>query len=426
MSSTLPSRALALLGLVAAAVSLSACEDTGLSHRSLAPIPNETLALFEQAGVSKEAPTLIRAYKKEAEFEVWKMKPDGKYVKVKTYPICRWSGQLGPKTHEGDRQSPEGFYHIAPTQLNPNSSYYLSFNVGYPNAFDRAHGATGGAVMVHGICSSAGCFSMTDKQIAEIYAIVRTSLNAGQNAVQMQSFPFHMTAENLAKHRLDPHIAFWRQLKEGSDHFEATLQEPAVGVCNKHYVFDAQPVGGHLDPTGPCPQLRTDPQIAEAVAEKSKADEARIAELSATVRPVRLVYQDGGQHPAFASRVAEVSRPEALVPPTEIAMDEKPIRVGKTVVAKLAKEPSPGKGPAPTKMAKTGPAEPLGSAKTPAFARESVAEGEASRSREWLSLHKGEDPATTTSKSASRHEKDGAKKTKTAKAPEKRQASVVQ
>jgi murein L,D-transpeptidase YafK len=326
----LPKRALALLSATLGAAAVAGCDDTGLSNRGAVPIPPETLALMQEAGVSKDAPTLIRAYKKEAELEVWKLKPDGRYAKLKTYPMCRWSGQLGPKLREGDRQVPEGFYSIAPGQLNPNSSYYLSFNVGYPNAYDRAQGATGGTIMVHGACSSAGCFSMTDRQIAEIYAIVRTSLNSGQRAVQMQSYPFRMTAENLAKHRLDPHLAFWRQLKEGSDHFETTLQEPSIGVCGRRYVFDAQAADGRtLDPNAACPPLAVDRQIASLVAEKQRKDEARIAELSKDVPPVRLVYQDGGQHPSFASKIAEVSRPETLVPPAEIALEDKGARAGK-------------------------------------------------------------------------------------------------
>ena len=116
--------------------------------------------------------------------------------------------------------------------MNPNSSYYLSFNVGYPNAYDRALGHTGGTIMVHGVCSSAGCFSMTDGRSARS---TRSSARAQRRpaAIQMQSYPFHMTAENLAKHRLDPNIAFWKQLKEGNDHFEVTKQEPTVGVCGK-------------------------------------------------------------------------------------------------------------------------------------------------------------------------------------------------
>ena len=171
---------LARLGLVGAGVGLlAACQETPSMSggpRAYQPIPPQTLALMTEKGTTKQSPMLIRTYKKEAEFEIWKMRSDGKYALLKTYPMCRWSGQLGPKVKEGDRQVPEGFYAITPGQMNPNSAYYLSFNVGYPNAYDRAQGATGGAIMVHGACSSAGCFSMTDQQIAEIYAIAREVL----------------------------------------------------------------------------------------------------------------------------------------------------------------------------------------------------------------------------------------------------------
>jgi murein L,D-transpeptidase YafK len=323
--------------LAGGALALTACNDGGLSQRSLQPIPPETLALMEQAGVTKESPTLIRAYKKEAEFQIWKQRPDGRYVYLKTFPMCRWSGQLGPKVREGDRQVPEGFYSITPGQMNPNSAYYLSFNVGYPNALDRALGHSGGSIMVHGACSSAGCFSMTDYQIAEIYAIARTSFNNGQRAIQMQSYPFKMTAENLAKHRLDPNIGFWKQLKTGSDHFETAWREPTVGACGRRYVFNASPAVGHsFDAGAPCPPLRQDPQMESLVAEKAAKDEAKIAELAAAgVKPVRVVYQDGGQHPDFTARVAEVSRPEALVaPPVEIVLEEKAAKPAVKVATK--------------------------------------------------------------------------------------------
>jgi murein L,D-transpeptidase YafK len=323
--------------LAGSAALLAACEDTSFSQRSLAPIPRETVALMEQVGTTKDAPILIRTYKKEAELQVWKMRSDGRYVHLKTYPMCRWSGQLGPKTREGDRQAPEGFYSISPGQLNPNSNYYLSFNVGYPNAYDRAWGHSGGAIMVHGACSSAGCFSMTDKQIAEIYAIARSSLYGGQQrAIQMQSYPFKMTAENLAKHRLDPNIGFWKQLKEGSDHFEATGQEPVVAVCGKRYVFNSESANGQpLDPNAACPPLKQDPEIRALVAEKTANDEAKIAELSAKIPAVKVVYQDGGQHPDFYAKVAEVSRPEALAAPVEIALEDKSAKAS----AKAAKSP---------------------------------------------------------------------------------------
>jgi murein L,D-transpeptidase YafK len=329
---------LAALGLAASlAAMLAGCEDQLASGpgRSLRPISPETIALMTQHDTAPSSPVLIRTYKKEAEFEVWKMRSDGLYAYLKTYPMCRWSGQLGPKTREGDRQVPEGFYPITPGQMNPNSNYYLSFNVGYPNAYDRAFGRTGGTIMVHGACSSAGCFSMTDAQIAEIYAIAREAFNGGQREIQMQSYPFHMTAENLAKHRLDPNIDFWKQLKNGSDHFEVTKTEPAVGVCAKHYVFGAQGLGD-TNAIVACPALRRDEQVEALVAEKNAHDDAEVAQLVAQgVKPIELVYEDGGQNASFAYNVkGDVSRPDAIASaPTEIALDE---RTGKPLPAVVA------------------------------------------------------------------------------------------
>src|ERR1700677_2834607 len=322
-SSTWRSRIFAACLAASAAALLAGCEDQLASGaaRSLTPISQKTLTQMEALGTTASAPTLIRTYKKEAEFEVWKMKSDGQYALLKTYPMCRWSGQLGPKLREGDRQVPEGFYTITPGQMNPNSAYYLSFNVGYPNAFDRAWDRTGGTIMVHGICSSAGCYSMTDAQIAEIYAIARESFNGGQRAIQMQSYPFKMTAENLAKHRLDPNADFWKQLKNGSDHFEVNTTETPVTVCGKRYVFGAH-ADGDVSARGPCPALHREQDVESQVAEKQAKDDQAVAELVAKgAKPIRLVYQDGGQNPVFAGKV-DASRPDALVEgPREIVLD---------------------------------------------------------------------------------------------------------
>lgn len=137
------------------------------------------LAQLEHKHMSKESPILVRLFKEEAELEVWKKDSSGRFALLKTYPICRWSGELGPKIREGDRQAPEGFYTVTPGQMNPNSHSYLSFDIGYPNAFDRAYGRTGGDIMVHGDCSSRGCYAMTDEQISEIYALAREVPGAG-------------------------------------------------------------------------------------------------------------------------------------------------------------------------------------------------------------------------------------------------------
>jgi hypothetical protein len=221
--------------------------------------------------------------------------------------------------------------------MNPNSNYYLSFNVGYPNAYDRAFGRTGGTIMVHGACSSAGCFSMTDAQIAEIYAIAREAFNGGQREIQMQSYPFHMTAENLAKHRLDPNIDFWKQLKNGSDHFEVTMTEPAVGVCGKHYVFGAQSLGD-ANAIVACPALRRDEQVEAEVAAKDGHDQTEVARLVAQgVKPIELVYDDGGQNASFVGMKGDISRPDAITAaPTEIVLDDKTGKPLPTVVAVAA------------------------------------------------------------------------------------------
>jgi murein L,D-transpeptidase YafK len=309
------------------ALALAACQEQASldEARAYHPIPPATLDLMAKQGATEASPMLIRTFKKEAEFEVWKMGADGRYAYIKTFPMCRWSGQLGPKTRDGDRQVPEGYYPIAPGQMNPNSHYYLSFNVGYPNAYDKAHGDTGGDIMVHGICSSAGCFSMTDQQIDEIYAIAREAFAAGQREIQMESYPFHMTTENLAKYRFDKNMPFWKEIKVGSDYFETTRREPAVGVCNRHYVFGKVPAvaGTRLDPDAPCPAMvDADPATAATVAAKEKQGDQQVAALVSNGDPaVRLVYEDGGQNPDFADKVPDVSRPTALADgPREIAM----------------------------------------------------------------------------------------------------------
>ncbi|WP_407067312.1 L,D-transpeptidase family protein [Methylobacterium sp. Leaf111] len=296
-------------------LALSACKDGRYagSTRHLAPIPPETLSLMATEGVSPSDPILLRAYKKEAEIELWKRGADGRYALLKTYPMCRWSGQLGPKTREGDRQAPEGFYAITPASMNPNSSLYLSFDLGFPNAYDRSLGRTGTHLMVHGSCSSQGCFAMTDEAISELYAVVREAFAGGQRAVQFQSYPFRMTPENLARHRQDPNMAFWKNIKEGADRFEVAGTEPVVDVVGGRYAFDAG----------------ADASTADAVARKRADDERQVAALVASGTPaVRLVYEDGGQHRAFRETMmaagdglGEVSRPEALASgPREVAM----------------------------------------------------------------------------------------------------------
>ena len=268
-----------------------------------APVPVSTRALMSTKDMAPNAPILVRVFKKDSILEVWKQTRRGNYALLKSFPICRWSGQLGPKRREGDRQAPEGFYSVGPRQMNPNSQFHLSFDIGYPNAFDRAHGGTGAYLMVHGQCTSSGCYAMTDAQIEEIYALARDAFAGGQRAFQFQAFPFRMTAENLARHRTDPNIGFWRQLKEGADHFEATGEEPRVTVADRRYAFS----------TG-------DAQKQALVAARRVSEDERIAKLVEDgAASVRTTYSDGGMNAIFTAlamkkepKLGVVSRPEAL------------------------------------------------------------------------------------------------------------------
>jgi murein L,D-transpeptidase YafK len=297
---------------VAAAIALAGCDADSITPtgRAQAPISEKTLAEIAAKNMDKESPILARIFKEEAEMEIWKKNRDGEYALLKTFPICRWSGDLGPKKKEGDRQAPEGFYTITPGQMNPNSNYYLAFNTGFPNSYDRAMGYTGSELMVHGDCSSRGCYAMTDEQIQEIYALARESFFGGQKSFQLQAYPFHMTALNMAKHRNNSNFAFWKMLKEGYDHFNASHQEPKVAVCDRHYVFDAaapddstKPLS--FNPKGACPAYQLDKAVADAVLDQRRQEQFKMAEYIAngvsTVPPRDGI--DGGMNPAFADKL---------------------------------------------------------------------------------------------------------------------------
>ena len=221
----------------------------------LRPAPPEVFNEPERpARFNMGAPAYVRIFKKEGELELW-LKVNGRYSLYRAFPICKWSGRLGPKVREADYQSPEGFYSVSARQLNPHSNYHLAFNVGYPNAFDRQNGHTGGLVMVHGNCKSVGCFAMTDKGIEEIYGFVAAALSAGQREVPVHIFPFRMTDAAIAHETGGGGFlsffatdggngaqwaGFWRNLKEGYDLFQQTGEPPTAYACGDRYAFGAQ------------------------------------------------------------------------------------------------------------------------------------------------------------------------------------------
>ena len=195
-------------------------------------------------GLTLGAPVFIRIFKREFELEVWLLS-EGRFKRFATYPICRYSGKLGPKLRTGDRQAPEGFYSVDAAALNPESRWHRSFNLGFPNAFDRSLSRTGSFVMVHGGCSSVGCYAMTNSVIAEIWQLVTSALERGQDRFQVHVFPFRMTEENWAERATSPHTEFWRGLKPGYDLFEADRRPPKVSVCGTRYAFE--PAGSVTD-----------------------------------------------------------------------------------------------------------------------------------------------------------------------------------
>jgi murein L,D-transpeptidase YafK len=190
---------------------------------------------LEAAGLRYGAPVFMRIFKQENTLELWLQGDDQSYVLFRSYPICTWSGSLGPKLRQGDQQSPEGFYRVAAGQLNPASRFHLSFNLGYPNAYDRAHRRTGDFLMVHGNCVSVGCYAMGDAAIEEIYTLAAAALAEGQPAFDVHAFPFRLDDASLMAHRDSPWHAFWSELKPAYDRFERDRKPPAISVQGGHY-----------------------------------------------------------------------------------------------------------------------------------------------------------------------------------------------
>lgn len=178
---------------------------------------------------------LLRAFKKEASLELWATPAaDQPYVLVHDYRICTSSGVLGPKRRFGDEQVPEGFYEL--DWFNPQSNFFLSMHINYPNASDRILGFRqnlGGDIFLHGNCASIGCIPITDDGIKEVYWLAVLVHSAGQQHLPIEIFPARLTDDGLrslaATHRNQSDlIAFWSNLKEGYDFFENGHRAPHV------------------------------------------------------------------------------------------------------------------------------------------------------------------------------------------------------
>ncbi len=188
------------------------------------------------AGLHWGAPVFMRIFKEESELELWIEGADGRYVLFRTWPVCAWSGRLGPKLREGDNQAPEGFYRVDAARMNPRSQYHLSFNLGYPNAYDRAHGHTGSFLMVHGACVSIGCYAMGDAAIEQIYTLAAAAHAGGQRAFDVHAFPFRPEAARLDAAKASPWHAFWSELAPAWTAFEQSRRPPRIRVVDGRYM----------------------------------------------------------------------------------------------------------------------------------------------------------------------------------------------
>lgn len=208
------------------------------SRNAIERVKPDLLNEAKELGLTLGNHVYIRIFKEEKKLEVW-IQDSMEYKLFRTYPICTFGkGGLGPKMKEGDMVAPEGFYFVKPNQLNPSSAFHLSFNLGYPNAYDRAHSRTGSALMVHGECASVGCYAMTNPIIEKIYTIVDAAFRGGQPFFRVHIFPFRMTDENMKNYKDSDSYVFWENLKDGYDIFNENNIPPNVSVSNKKYVFN--------------------------------------------------------------------------------------------------------------------------------------------------------------------------------------------
>jgi murein L,D-transpeptidase YafK len=174
----------------------------------------------------------IRVFKAEKTMEIWGFK-DTAYQLFKTYPICNMSGTLGRKYKQGDKQVPEGFYHIE--RFNPKSNFHLSLGINYPNQADMFFAEKdnmGGDIFIHGDCVSIGCMAMTDDVIKEIYILATEAKKLGQHNIPVHIFPFRMDEQNMTKYNAEfpQWLTFWQTLKGQYDYFEKEKRLFSVNI----------------------------------------------------------------------------------------------------------------------------------------------------------------------------------------------------
>ena len=272
---------------------------------------NERLAA---KGLTAGSAVFIRIFKSQSELEIW-MEKDGTFQLFDTYPICHWSGTLGPKTHEGDKQTPEGFYTVTSRQLHRIGRWRQALNLGFPNAFDQSLNRDGSYILVHGGCSSVGCFAMTNPVIEEIYILTSAALRAGQRHVPVHVFPFRMKDTTLEKYKDSEWHPFWTDLKAGYDAFEKTKRPPQVTVCKGRYIVNDASTGP-LEAGAKSPLAVCGPTAAELLSSDKSAWLVPLQNKAQSLAPVA--------DPAAAQPATMQSSP-APQAPTETALDQAPV-----------------------------------------------------------------------------------------------------
>ena len=229
---------------------ICACQPTGLQNfadkqqryprvrAAFEEKDSQLRSLFAAQGISYPPQKLfIRVFKREKILEIWAFSTsDAVFKLVKPYPICRISGNLGPKRREGDLQIPEGFYHI--DRFNPKSNFYLSLGINYPNRADRVlgtKGSLGGDIFIHGGCATIGCVPITDEYIKEVYWLAVQAESNGHAKIPVHIFPTKLENRTLPElKRAFPNnetlIAFWKNLKIGYNWFERYRRLPKISV----------------------------------------------------------------------------------------------------------------------------------------------------------------------------------------------------
>lgn len=239
---------------------------------------------LDAAGFTRGAPIYIRIFKAEAALEVWMQRGD-RFELFQSYPVCKFSGDLGPKLAEGDRQAPEGFYTVSPSQLRWTGRWYRGLDLNFPNPYDAEQGRTGSAILIHGGCASIGCYAMTNAVVDELFELATEAFDGGQARIAVHVYPFRMTAANVAKHNAEAWASFWDRLKPAYDHFETDRTPSRVSVCNGEYRIESASAGYD----GSAPVTRTcDP----APALTTVATAATPASTKAGMGPLRAYLED--------------------------------------------------------------------------------------------------------------------------------------